>query len=123
MGDKVRHVWHRYCGRLNFWSWNIGFDHLLNSTRIILDYVRGNIPNPSLNLTSVAAAINYIRGGQSGYTNTPPPGYNKTTWDAEMYSYRQAIATIVYQMGQNNSLMCDNTRIEIAVNHLAVASN
>ena len=50
-----------------------------------------------------------------GYT---PSGFSKATWDAEMLSYRRAIATIVDQMARNTSLMGDNRRVDICCDHI-----
>lgn len=50
-----------------------------------------------------------------GYT---PSGFAKATWDAELLSYRQAIATIVDQMARDTSLMGDNRRVDICCDHI-----
>ena len=99
------------------------------ATNILLAYLRGTEPsknidriNGSLELPTAALALNFIRGGRSGYLGTAPSGtkpdgtkITKAQWDASNLLYRQAIATIVDQMAKDYSLMGDNRRVNVDV--------
>ena len=71
-----------------------------------------------VNLPPAASGLNFIRGGQSGFEGYTPSGFSKATWDDELLSYRQAIATIVDQMARDTSLMGDNRRVDIDCDHI-----
>lgn len=84
---------------------------------MILDYLRGDAPRQyvTVHQPAAASALNFIRGGRSGYDGNAPQGHTKEDWDASNLLYRRAIATMVDQMAKDYTLMGDNRRINIAV--------